>query len=193
MKKIAVFASGFGSNFEAIIESVNGGELNAEVALLVSDKPDCFAVERANNHQIETFTFNPKEYSSKEEYETEIAAILIEKKVDLIVLAGYMKLVGKVLLDKFAGKIINIHPALLPAFPGAHAIEDAYRYGVKVFGVTVHFVDDGVDTGKIIAQDCFKIEGHETMEEVETKIHHIEHRFYPDVIQKLLNNSFSHN
>lgn len=193
MKKIAVFASGFGSNFEAIVESVIGGELIAEIVLLVSDKPDCFAVERALNHQIETFTFNPKEYSSRDDYETEIVALLADKKVDLIVLAGYMRLIGNVLLNKFAGKIINIHPALLPAFPGTHAIEDAYRYGVKVFGVTIHYVDEGVDTGKIIAQDCFKIEGHETIEEVENKIHHIEHRLYPDVIQKLLSNSFSTN
>ena len=193
MKKIAVFASGFGSNFEAIVESVNGGELIAEVVLLVSDKPDCFAVERAKNHQIETFTFNFKVFLSINDYEGDMVFGHLDKKVDLIVLAGYMRLVGKVLLDKFAGKIINIHPALLPAFPGTHAIEDAYRYGVKVFGVTIHFVDEGVDTGKIIAQDCFKIEGHETMEEVEIKIHHIEHRLYPDVIQKLLNNTFSPN
>lgn len=186
MKKIAVFASGFGSNFEAIIESTKEGKPALEIALLVSDKPDCFAVKRAQNHRIETFTFVPKGYARKEDYETIIADILTEKKVDLIVLAGYMRIVGKVLLDRFPGKIINIHPALLPAFPGIHAIEKAYNYGVKVFGVTVHYVDEGVDTGHIIAQDCFKISGKETLEEVEIRIHQIEHRLYPQVIHTLL-------
>jgi phosphoribosylglycinamide formyltransferase-1 len=135
---------------------VNGGELIAEVVLLVQINL-IVCVERARNHQIETFTFNPKEYSSRDDYEVEIVALLADKKVDLIVLAGYMRLIGNVLLNKFAGKIINIHPALLPAFPGTHAIDDAYRYGVKVFGVTIHYVDEGVDTGKIIVRIVSKL------------------------------------
>lgn len=186
MKKIAVFASGNGSNFQAIIEHIEKRNLVAEVAVLVTDKPDCFAVERARNHNIPIFAFNPKIYISKDEYEKEIASFLIEKEVSLIVLAGYMRLIGEVLLSAFPNRIINIHPALLPAFPGKNGILQAYQYGVKVFGVTVHYVDAGVDTGKIIAQESFKAAGTETLQEVERKIHTIEHELYWKVIKEIL-------
>jgi len=186
MKKIAVFASGNGSNFEAIVEHIKQGSLEAEVAVLVTDKPDCFAVERANNHNIPIFSFNPKNYASKEEYEKTIASLLIDKEVSLIVLAGYMRLIGEVLLRVFSNRIINIHPALLPAFPGKNAIQQAYHHGVKIFGVTVHYVDSGIDTGKIIAQESFKANGTETLQEIEHHIHTIEHRLYPKVINDVL-------
>ena len=115
-----------------------------------------------------------------------IAAQLIAKGVELIVLAGYMRIIGNTLLTMFPRKIINIHPALLPAFPGAHGIKDAFEYGVKVFGVTIHYVDSGIDTGEIIDQASFHINGTETIDEVETEIHAIEHKLYPATIQKLL-------
>ena len=186
MRKIAVFASGNGTNFQAIIEHIERGHLEAEVAVLVTDKPDCFAVERANNHNIPVFAFNPKNYASKGEYEKIIASILIEKEVSLIVLAGYMRLIGEVLLNMFSNRIINIHPALLPAFPGKNGVQQAFQYGVKIFGVTVHYVDAGVDTGKIIAQECFKANRTETLTEIEEKIHTIEHQLYPKVIGEIL-------
>jgi len=186
MKKIAVFASGNGSNFQAIIEHVEKGVLVAEIAALITDKPDCFAVKRAHNHNIPVFSFHPKNYTSKEEYEKKIASFLIEKEVSLIVLAGYMRLIGEVLLSTFPNRIINIHPALLPAFPGKNGIQQAYDYGVKIFGVTVHYVDSGIDTGKIIAQECFKIEGTESLQEIEQKIHNIEHNLYSKVIAQHL-------
>ena len=186
MKKIAVFASGFGSNFEALIEATKSGRLKAGISLLVTDKSACYAVNRAMKNHIDVFAFDAREYASKEDYETAITDILIEKGVELIVLAGYMRLLGKVLLEKFSGKIVNIHPSLLPAFPGLHAIEKAYQYGVKVFGITIHYVDEGMDTGKIIAQDCFKTTGMETLEDIETQIHQLEHRLYPEVIQKIV-------
>ena len=186
MKKVAVFASGNGSNFQAIIDEIEKGSLHAEIAALVTDKPDCFAVERARNHNIPVFSFTPKNYASKEEYEKDIALFLIEKEVSLLVLAGYMRLIGNVLLKAFHNRIINIHPALLPAFAGKNGIQQAYNYGVKVFGVTVHYVDAGMDTGKIIAQESFKAEGTETLQEIEQKIHAIEHRLYPQVIREIL-------
>jgi len=186
MKKIALFASGNGSNFQAIIDEIERGNLKAEIAVLVTDNPGCFAVKRAQNHQIPVFAFHPKNYASKEEYEKEILLFLIEKNVSLIVLAGYMRLIGEVLLFEFSNRIINIHPTLLPAFPGKNGIQQAYNYGVKIYGVTVHFVDSGIDTGKIIAQECFKAEENETLPEIEQKIHAIEHRLYPKIIGEIL-------
>ena len=186
MKKIAIFASGNGSNFQAIIDEIEQGTLTAEVAALVTDNPACFAIQRALYHKIPVFSFIPKNYASKEEYEKAIAFYLIEKNVSLIVLAGYMRLIGEVLLSAFPHRIINIHPALLPAFPGKNGIQQAYNHGVKVFGVTVHYVDAGIDTGKIIAQECFKAAGTETLEQIEQKIHRIEHQLYPRVIKEIL-------
>lgn len=186
MKKIAVFASGNGSNFEAIQQAIIDKRLDAEIALLVTDQPDCYAVERAKKHHIEVFSFQAKNYTSKEAYEREIATALKAKDVELIALAGYMRIVGCTLMKEFENKIINIHPSLLPAFPGLHAIDQAYQYGVKVFGITIHYVDAGIDTGKIIAQNAFQITGNESLEEVEEKIHQIEHALYPVVIQNII-------
>jgi phosphoribosylglycinamide formyltransferase-1 len=185
MKKIAIFASGNGSNFQALIDEIENGNLTAEIAVLVTDKPDCLAVERAQKHNIPVFSFTANNYTSKEEYEREIAFYLIKKNVSLIVLAGYMRIIGEVLLTAFPNRIINIHPALLPAFPGKNGIQQAYNYGVKVFGVTVHYVDAGVDTGKIIAQESFLAEENETLQKIEKKIHTIEHQLYPKVIREI--------
>ncbi len=188
MKNIAVFASGFGSNFQAIIEAVRNQELQANIVLLVSDKPECKAVERARENGIDTFTFCSRDYADKAAYETAILQELEQRQVDYIVLAGYMRFIGNVLLSHFPMKIINLHPALLPSFPGAHGIADAYHHGVKVFGITIHFVDEGVDTGKIIDQFAFHADGTETLEEIETHIHQLEHQHFPSTIHKVLNN-----
>ncbi|MDR1345402.1 MAG: phosphoribosylglycinamide formyltransferase [Bacteroidales bacterium] len=185
--KIAVFASGNGSNFEAIVTAIEQGNLQVEVVLLVVDKPQCYAVERAKNHHIEVFAFQSKNYPSKEAYETEIADLLEQKDVKLIALAGYMRLIGSVLLSRFSKRILNIHPALLPAFPGLHAIEQAYNYGVKIFGITIHYVDAGMDTGEIVAQECFHVETSDSLEAIETRIHALEHKLYPIVIQQIIN------
>lgn len=187
-KNIAVFASGFGSNFEAILEAVADHRLNANIALLVVDKPNCFAVQRAQNHNVPVFSFNPKDYSSKDEYEKLIIEKLEEYHIDWVALAGYMRLVGPTLLSHYEGRIINIHPALLPAFPGTHAIEKAYDYGVKIFGITIHYVDAGMDTGKIIAQAAFTKNEKESVDEVETRIHQLEHEWYPKVLEQIINN-----
>ncbi len=186
MKNIAVFASGSGTNFEAIVNAVEKGLIkDAKVLLMVCDKKDAFVITRAKNHNVEQFVFNAKDYKSKEEFETIIVNKLNELKIDLVCLAGYMRYIGKVLLDNYEGRIINIHPALLPSFKGAHGIQDAFDYGVKVFGVTVHYVDSGVDSGKIIMQRGFEYYGNDIVE-LEAKIHAVEHVLYIEAINKVL-------
>ncbi|CUA80734.1 phosphoribosylglycinamide formyltransferase [Anoxybacillus suryakundensis] len=186
MKRIAIFASGSGTNFQAIIDAVKKGDIQAEVALLVCDRPHAKVIERAIREYVPVFVFNPKQYETKQQFEREILQQLQQKEIDWIVLAGYMRLIGSTLLQAYPNKIINIHPSLLPAFPGKDAIGQAYRYGVKVTGVTVHYVDEGMDTGPIIAQRALYIDDGEPLESVERRIHEIEHTLYPQVIQQLL-------
>lgn len=186
MRKIAIFASGSGSNFQAIIDAIQSGQLTAEVSMLVCDHPGAFVVERAERNSIQTFTFLAKNYSNKVDYEDAILKELKDRKVEFIVLAGYMRLIGPTLLREFEGRIVNIHPSLLPAFPGKDAIGQAIAAKVKVSGVTVHFVDEGMDTGPIIEQREVSLSEGETKETLQEKIHTIEHQLYPAVLQKLL-------
>lgn len=182
--KIAVFASGSGSNFQAIQESIERGELNAKVELVVTDKPNAYVVKRAEQFGIPVFAFSPKDYESKATYESEIVKVLNEKSVEWIVLAGYMRLIGETLLNAYPNKIVNIHPSLLPSFPGKDAIGQAMDHGVKVTGVTVHYVDEGMDTGPIIAQAAVEVvEG--DREETEERIHQVEHELYPKTLTML--------
>jgi phosphoribosylglycinamide formyltransferase-1 len=183
--RVAVFASGSGSNFQAILDAARSGELDVSVELLVCDRPKAKVVERAQIAGVETFAFRPKDYESREQYETEIAGLLRQKQIDLVVLAGYMRIVGETLLKAYEGRIINIHPSLLPSFPGLDAIGQALRHGVKVTGVTVHFVDGGMDTGPIIAQRAVEIAENDTEETLAEKIHAVEHALYPYVIQQI--------
>jgi phosphoribosylglycinamide formyltransferase 1 len=187
MKKIAVFASGSGSNFQAIAVAAQSGSLNAEISLLVCDKPGAFAVDRAEMLGIPALVISPKSYLSKIEYEEEILQKLTSLEVDMIVLAGYMRLIGSTLLNAFEGKIINIHPSLLPAFPGKDAIGQALAAGVKTTGVTIHYVDEGMDTGPVIASAAVNIIAGETHESLQKKIQRIEHSLYPEVLEELLN------
>lgn len=186
MHRIAVFASGSGTNFEAIVSACEEGRITARVVLMVCDKPGARVVERAAAHGVESFVFAPKEYASKAEYEREIVRLLDEAGVELVCLAGYMRIVGDELLRAYGGRIINIHPSLLPSFRGAHAIEQALAYGVKVFGVTIHEVDATLDGGRIIAQRAFGYEG-DDLAELEQKTHEVEHKLYVETIEKLLN------
>lgn len=186
MKKLAVFASGSGTNYEAIEEAIKSGIItNAKVSILVCDKPNAYVLKRAEAYDCEVLCFNPKDFSKKAEYEQMIVKRLNELNIDLICLAGYMRILGNTLLDAYPNKIINIHPALLPSFKGAHGIEDAFNYGVKVFGVTIHYVSQELDGGKIISQDSFSYYGN-SIEEVEAHIHEIEHVLYPKTINWLL-------
>ncbi|MFD2655905.1 phosphoribosylglycinamide formyltransferase [Gracilibacillus thailandensis] len=186
MNKLAVFASGTGSNYDAIIEATKNGTLEAEVALLVCDKPNAKVIEKAKQNGTPAFVFDPKQYRNKQMFEAKIVEVLQEEKIDWIILAGYMRLIGDTLLHPFDGKIINIHPSLLPAFPGLDAIGQAFDAGVKVSGVTVHYVDSGMDTGKIIAQQAVDVEDGMTREELQKAIQQVEHQLYPATIQKLI-------
>lgn len=185
MRRLAVFASGSGTNFEAIVTACEQGVIGAEVVLVVCDKPGVRVVERAADHGVETFVFAPKEYASKADYEREIVRRLDAAGVELICLAGYMRIVGDVLLEAYAGRIINIHPSLLPAFRGAHAMEQALEYGVKVFGVTIHHVDASLDGGRIIAQRAFAYEG-DDLAELEAMVHAVEYPLYVETIKRLM-------
>lgn len=185
MKKIAVFASGSGSNFQSIVDEIDSGTLEADVRLLVCDRPGARATERAEAAGIQVFSFRAKEYESKEAFEREIIGELEEAGVEFIVLAGYMRLIGPTLLEAFGGRIVNIHPSLLPAFPGKDAIGQAFDGGVKVTGVTIHYVDAGMDTGEIIAQEAVTVEEDATRESLQRKIQAVEHRLYPATLRDL--------
>ena len=187
--RLAVFASGSGSNYEAIAKACSEGVIDAEVVLLVCDKQGAYVLERAKRYGTECFAFNPKEYGSREAYETVLATMLDERDVDFVCLAGYMRIVGKVLLERYERRIVNIHPSLLPSFKGAHAIQDAVDYGVKLFGVTTHFVDETLDGGRIIDQAGVVYEGSD-IEELTNIIHGIEHKLYVKTINKLINKKF---
>lgn len=184
-KRIAVFASGNGSNFEALAKACADGVLDAEIALCVVDKPKAYVIQRAAGYGVPVLAVSPKDFSSKREYEKAIADRLDEENVSLVCLAGYMRIVADELLSRYGGRIINIHPALLPAFPGAHAIEDSFRYGIKVFGVTIHYVDHTLDGGKIISQVAVPYEGDDIVA-LETMIHKAEHKLYVETVGKLL-------
>lgn len=186
MTRIAVFASGQGSNLQALIDAIEAGQLEADIALVVCDRPGAYCLTRATNGNIPTLVFNPRSYGNKADYESMIQNKLQELGVEYLVLAGYMRLIGPTLLDSYPQRIINIHPSLLPLFPGKDGIGQALASGVKVTGVTIHYVDEGMDTGPIIAQRVVIVSENETRESLEKKIHAVEHRLYPQVLQEVL-------
>ncbi|MEW5895152.1 MAG: phosphoribosylglycinamide formyltransferase [Candidatus Omnitrophota bacterium] len=183
MKKFAVFVSGSGTNLQAIIDSVKAGEVTAELALVVSDRDSAFALQRAEQAGIPAKVFNPKNYTNPQSVDRDIAAYLKEQKIDFVVLAGYMRMLTPFFIKEFKGCILNIHPALLPSFKGISGIKDAMTYGVKVTGVSIHFVDEKMDHGPIIDQEAVRIQEDDTLETLSNKIHKIEHRLYPKAIQ----------
>jgi phosphoribosylglycinamide formyltransferase 1 len=192
--RVAVLASGSGSNLQAIIDQLHGrsaapggavpvGAPLIEVALVVSDVPDAFALERAAKAGIPTAVVPAAAYADREQHDLAVVAALQEVKPHLVVLAGYMRIVAPSLLDAFPWRVINLHPALLPAFPGTHSIADAVHYGVKVTGVTVHFVDSGMDTGPVIAQEPVRVQDNDIADTLGARIHAVEHRLLPEVIR----------
>ena len=178
MKKIAVFASGNGSNFQVIAEEF-------PVEFVFSDHRDAYVLERAGKLGVKSYAFELREFDSKAAYEQAIVDLLEEHQIDLVCLAGYMKIVGPTLLSAYEGRIINIHPAYLPEFPGAHGIEDAWNAGVTESGVTIHWVDSGVDTGKVIKQVRVPRLADDTIESFEARIHATEYQLYPQVLESL--------
>ncbi|MDQ0272935.1 phosphoribosylglycinamide formyltransferase [Cytobacillus purgationiresistens] len=187
MKNIAIFASGSGTNFQAIVDANQQGKLDANIKVLICDKPQANCIKRAVDAAVPSFVFNAKEFASKEEYEKKILQELQHAEVEFIVLAGYMRLIGSVLLQTYAGRIVNVHPSLLPAFPGKDAIGQALEARAKATGVTIHYVDEGMDTGPIIDQYSITMDEDETKASLQNKIHEVEHQFYPMVLNKLLN------
>ncbi len=184
MVNIAIFASGNGSNFENLVNEINNGHIdNAVCKVLIIDKEQAYAKERAVRLGIPCVYVNPKGYGGKEGYETEIMKTLESYEVELIVLAGYMRFIGKVLLSNYPNRIINLHPAYLPAFPGAHSIQDAFEAKVSYTGVTVHYVDEGVDTGEIIHQEKIMIDPSWDLETLEEHVHAKEYDMFPRVVK----------
>jgi len=181
--KIGVLASGRGSNFQSIIDQIESKRLKAEIGLLITDNPAAFAIERAKRHSIEYLVITPKKYSSRDDFFIKITDELKKRDVELVVLAGFMRIVGKPLIDAFPNRIMNIHPALLPAFPGLHGQKQALEYGVKISGCTVHFVDEGMDTGPIIIQAAVPILQEDTEETLSERILRYEHKIYPEAIR----------
>ncbi len=183
MAKLAVFASGNGSNFQAIAEKVLQTKHTLE--FLLTNTKDAGAIERAKNLGIPYYTVSYRG-KTREDVEEAILTLLSKHRVDLVALAGYMKIITEKLIKPYWKKIINIHPALLPKYPGTHAIERSYNSSDKELGITIHYVDFGVDTGPIILQKSFTRRGDESLEEIEKRIHRLEHLYYPQIVIKLL-------
>jgi phosphoribosylglycinamide formyltransferase-1 len=180
---LGVLASGRGSNFQSIIDSIEAGFIPANIAVLITDNPDAFAIERAGKHNIESLVLKPGDYPDRNVYYARIAEELQKRNVGLVVLAGFMRVVGKALIDRFPNRVMNIHPALLPSFPGLHGQKQAVDYGVKISGCTVHFVDEGVDTGPIIVQAAVPAYHDDTEDSLSERILNQEHRIFPYAIK----------
>ena len=186
MKNIAVFASGIGTNFTAIYEAIKNKEIDANLALFFSDKLKSKSLENANAYGLNAISLSLKDFESKEVFEKAIINRLDEARIDLVVLAGYMKIIGPTLLEAYGGKIINIHPSLLPAYRGKDAIIRQHKDQVSPVGISIHYVDAGVDTGSIIHQVPIDIKYPTSLEQVEDAIHKVEHQTYKVIINKII-------
>ncbi|MFA5062919.1 MAG: phosphoribosylglycinamide formyltransferase [Candidatus Omnitrophota bacterium] len=183
MKNIAVFASGKGTNFTAIARAVKKGSLRVNLALLVCDNPQAPVLNKAKEFKIKIALVKREDFTSKEDFEKEIIHSLKEAKIGLIVMAGFMRLLSPNFVRAYKNRIVNIHPSLLPSFKGAHAIKDAFAYGVKITGATVHFVDEQIDHGAIILQKEVEVKETDTLNSLEARIHRAEHLLYPEAIK----------
>ena len=181
--RLAVLASGRGSNLQAIIDAITEGRLHAVLALVISNKAEAPALERARKHGAPAVFLDPKATPGRDAYDAVILEHLRQHDVGLVALAGYMKIVTRVLIDAYANRIMNIHPSLLPSFPGLQAQQQALDWGAKMSGCTVHFVEEGVDTGPIIQQAAVPVLEGDTAESLEARILAQEHRIYPEAIQ----------
>ncbi len=184
--RIAVLCSKNGSNFEAILTAIRRKRLRAEVAVMFCDNPKAYAVVRANRRGVPVAVVPSKFFSSRKEHEKLIVSILKGQRVDAVILAGYMRIFSPYFIKAYKGRVLNVHPSLLPAFKGAHAIRDAFEAGVKVTGVSVHVVTQALDAGPVIAQARVRRSPKDTLDSLEKKIHHAEHALYPKAIGKFL-------
>ena len=179
---VAVLVSGEGTNLQALIDTVHGRE-GIEIVAVAASRAEAGGLARAQGAGIETGVFALTDHETRAERDAALAGWLEERRPDLLVLAGFMEVLTPEFIRRFAGRIINVHPALLPAFPGVRAIEQALEYGVKVGGVTVHFVDEGVDTGPVLLQEAFDVPYHRDIAEIEERVHQIEHRLLPRAVR----------
>jgi phosphoribosylglycinamide formyltransferase 1 len=179
--RIAVLVSGSGTNLQALIDTVHGADI--EIACVSASRPDAPALERARRAGVETDVFAEETYGGRDARDAAMADWLEQRDVQLVVLAGWMELLGPAFVRRFAGRIINVHPSLLPAFPGLHSIEKAIRYGVKATGVTVHFVDEGVDSGAIVLQEALGLSYPAAIADIEERVHAVEHRLLPRAVR----------
>lgn len=184
--KFAMFASGDGSNVQAVLDACRQGNIKAEPVLIISDQPEAHVLTRAERAGVPHFSAHPKDLGGKEAFEKEVLQKLRDHEAEWLILAGYMRLLSPILLVPYEERIINIHPSLLPSFPGLDAVGQALKAGVKMTGVTVHFVDEGMDSGPIIEQEPVRIEENDTYDSLSAKIKQIEHRLYPDVIRRVI-------
>ncbi len=182
---LGILVSGSGSNMESILKAIADGRLDAECKVVISNRPDALALSRAEKAGVKSVALDHKKYASREEFDAALVQTLREKGVEWIALAGFMRVLTPVFLDAFSQRIVNIHPSLLPAFPGVNAQKQAYDYGVKVAGCTVHFVDGGVDTGPIISQRCVPVLDGDTADTLKTRILEQEHRIFVEALQAI--------
>lgn len=183
--KIGILISGSGSNLQAIIDRIAEGSLNAEIVLVISSRPDAYGLERAAKAGIPSIALNREVYKDTQAANKQIADALKEAGAEYVIMAGYMRKVTNEVLDAFPDRVVNLHPALLPSFKGAHAIEDAFNFGVKVTGITVHFANEDYDKGPIIAQRAVEVRESDTLDSLEERIHEAEHALYPEVVSWL--------
>ncbi|MBI3602065.1 MAG: phosphoribosylglycinamide formyltransferase [Candidatus Omnitrophica bacterium] len=181
----AVLASGHGGNLQAIINAVKKKKIKAHLKLVVSDRADAYALVRARKANISSVSINPQDFPDREAFDRKVLEHFKNFDIDFVVLAGYMRLLGRRFIKQYPHKILNIHPALLPAFKGVRAIREALAYGVKVTGVSVHFVVEEMDSGAIIMQQAVPISSRDTAKSLATKIHRVEHKIYPQAIDWL--------
>ena len=179
--RIAVLVSGSGTNLQALIDTVHGADV--EIACVAASRPDARGLERAARAGIQTEVFAQETYGARDARDATMADWLQQRDVQLVVLAGWMELLGSAFVRRFAGRVINVHPSLLPAFPGLHSIEKAIRYGVKATGVTVHFVDEGVDSGAIVLQEALGLSYPAAIADIEERVHAVEHRLLPKAVR----------
>lgn len=183
MLKIGVLVSGGGTNLQSIIDSIEGKRLNASIAVVVSNNPDAYAIERARRHGIRTEVLTKEGFAAREAYDLALSALLKGHGVELIVMAGFMRILSRPMLEAFPMRIMNIHPALLPSFPGLNVQKKALEFGVKFSGCTVHFVDEGLDNGPIIIQAVVPVKDNDTAQTLSRRILAEEHRIYPQAVQ----------
>ena len=189
--RIGVLASGRGSNLQAIIDAIEAGRLDSRLVVVVSDREGSQALERARRHAVEGVVVDPKAYPDREAFDRAVLAVLTERRAELVCLAGYMRILTPAFIRAMPGRIMNIHPALLPAFPGLHAQRRAVEGGVKISGATVHFVDEGVDTGPIICQAAVPVREGDTAEALAGRILEKEHELYPQAIRLFIEGRLS--